>query len=396
MSVATGKARIQSIDLVRGFVMILMALDHTRDFFHTGAQHFDPLDLTQTSGVLFLTRWITHYCAPTFMFLAGTGAFLLFRRGRSSAEVSRFLQTRGLWLIVLEITWVLCLGWRFNFDYSKVFLSVIWALGASMIVLSLLIKLPWKALLAGSLAMIVFHNAFDGITPEQFGAFGWLWKILHVRAFMHFPATQVMTTYPLIPWIGVMAAGFCFGRVTDLAPEWRRRFLIHLGAALTCGFVLLRWLNVYGDMKTWTAQSSFGFTLLSSLDCTKYPPSLLYLLMTLGPVIIALGLLEHVRVSETNPVLVFGRVPLFYYLLHIPLIHGLAALFGGLRYGRWDLLLDEPPALGGPTAGFPPDYGYNLAIVYLIWLGIVIALYPLCRWFAALKQRNRSVLLSYF
>ncbi len=395
MSVATGKARIQSIDLVRGFVMILMALDHTRDFFHAGAQHYDPLDLTKTSAILFFTRWITHFCAPTFMFLAGTGAYLLFRRGRSSSEVSRFLQTRGLWLIILEFTWILCLGWKFNFAYDKVYFAVIWALGASMIVLSLLVRVPWKALLAGSLAMIAVHNAFDGIRPEQLGVFDWLWKFLHTRGVMHLAGINLVTPYPLIPWIGVMSAGYCFGRVMDLESDRRSALLFRLGAALTFGFVLLRGTNLYGDPRGWSAQSSVGFTILSFLDCAKYPPSLLYLLMTLGPIILALGLLERVIVSETNPVLIFGRVPLFYYLLHLPMIHGLALLISWLRIGRVDFLLNAPPALGGPTAGFPVDYGYSLGIVYLVWLAIVVALYPLCRWFAALKQRNRSVVLSY-
>ena len=390
------RPRVQSVDILRGFVMIVMALDHVRDFFHYGAQHFDPLDFSQTTPALFLTRWITHYCAPTFMFLAGTGAYLQALRGKSTAEVARFLITRGLWLVVLENTWVLCLGWKFNFDYQQINLWVIWALGVSMIVLAGLIYLPWRVLLASSLAMIVLHNAFDGIRPGQFGSMGWLWKVLHVRDAIQLPGNVLMlTTYPLIPWIGVMAAGYCFGRIMDLDPERRQRILIRLGLFLIAGFIVLRGINIYGDPSRWATQASPVMTVLSFLNCTKYPPSLLYLLMTLGPGILALGLMERVQLAESNPLIVFGRVPLFYYLLHLPLMHAVAVALAWLRYGRVDFLFNATPALGGPVAAFPPDYGYKLAIVYLIWAAIVAALYPVCRWFARLKQRNRSVVFSY-
>jgi uncharacterized membrane protein len=400
-SIATSSAgvrpRIQFVDILRGLVMIVMALDHVRDYFHTGAQRFDPTDLTQTTAILFLTRWITHFCAPTFMFLAGTGAYLQVRRGKSRSEVARFLFTRGLWLVVLEFTWVLCLGWKMNFAYDAVYLAVIWALGVSMMVLAGLIFLPWRALLLSSLAVIVLHNAFDGITPAQFGSLGWLWKILHVPdAIRISPHLTIYTFYPLIPWIAVMAVGYCFGRVMDLTPDERKRILFRLGGILTAGFVLLRWSNLYGEMHPWSSQSSPVMTLASFLNCTKYPPSLLYLLMTLGPAMLILGLLDRVKLRDSNPVIAFGRVPMFYYLLHLPLIHGLAILLGWFRYGRVDFLLNVPPSLGGPTQGFPPDYGYNLAIVYLIWIAIVLALYPVCLWFAGVKQRNRSVVLSYF
>ena len=394
---AGARPRIQSVDILRGLIMIVMALDHVRDYFHYGAQHFDPMDLSQTSAALFLTRWITHFCAPTFMLLAGTGAYLQSRRGKSKAEVSRFLLTRGAWLVVLEFTWVLCLGWKMNFAYDTIFLIVIWALGVSMMALAGLIFLPWRVLLASSTAVILLHNTLDGIRPEQFGALSWLWKVLHVpNVIQPSPNLTIITGYPLIPWIAVMAAGYCFGRITDLTPEHRRRILFRLGGALTAGFVVLRGLNLYGDPNRWSSQSSLPATIGSFLNCVKYPPSLLYLMMTLGPAILILGWLEGVRLKDTNPLIVFGRVPLFYYLLHVPLIHGLAILLGGIRYGRWDFLLDVPPAFAGPRPGFPDDYGYNLVIVYLIWIAVVAILYPACRWFAALKQRNRSSVLSYF
>ena len=395
-SAAGARLRIQSVDILRGLVMILMALDHVRDFFHAGAVRFDPTDLTQTTPALFATRWITHFCAPTFMFLAGTGAYLQSRRGKAKADVARFLWTRGLWLIVLEITWVRWFGWLMNFGNDQIMLWVIWALGVSMIALAGLIYVPSRVLLALSLTMIVLHNALDGITPEQLGPWGWLWKILHAPGFIVVGNTTIVAFYPLIPWIFVMAAGYCFGRVMDLGPERRKSLLLRLGGALIAGFILLRWSNLYGDPSPWSGQSSPALTIASFLNCTKYPPSLLYLLMTIGPGILLLGLVERVQLANANPLIVFGRVPLFYYLLHIPLIHGLAIALAWLRYGHVDFMLHNPPSLAGPTQGFPVDYGYSLAFVYLIWVGVVVALYPACRWFAELKQRSRSVALSYF
>jgi len=376
--------------------MIVMALDHVRDFFHFGAEHFDPNDLTQTTPILFFTRWITDFCAPAFMFLAGTGAYLQSRRGKTSSDLARFLVTRGLWLIVLELTWMRWVGWRMNFGNDQIFLSVIWCLGVSMIALAGLVFIPWRALLSVSVAVILLHNALDGIAPAQFGSMGWLWNILHVRGFIVTSHTTILIVYPLIPWIFVMSAGYCFGRVMDLPSERRTKLLFRLGGALTAAFVVLRWTNLYGDVNQWSAQAKPLLTIASFLNCTKYPPSLLYLLMTLGPVIFILGLLERVRLKDANLLIVFGRVPLFYYLLHVPLIHGSAILLGWFRYGRVDFLLNNPPSLAGPTLGFPIDYGYNLAIVYAIWIGVVIALYPACRWFASLKRRNKSVMLSYF
>ena len=391
------RPRIQSVDILRGLVMILMALDHVRDFFHAGAQHFDPTDFSQTTPLLFLTRWVTHFCAPTFMFLAGTGAYLQSRRGKSQADVAWFLVTRGLWLIVLELTVIRWVGWRMNFGNDQIFLWVFWALGVSMIVLAGLIHVPWKALLAASVGVILLHNTLDGFTPEQFGAFGWLWQVLHAPS--RIAAAEdvaIFTNYTLVPWIFVMAAGYCFGRVLELESAARQRVLMRLGGGMIAAFVILRWMNVYGDPNSWSVQATPLLTVASFVNCTKYPPSLLYLLMTLGPGILLLGVIEKVRLADGNPLIVFGRVPLFYYLLHLPLIHGLAIAAGAVRYGRTDFLFRNPPSLLGPTAGFPADYGYNLAVVYAVWLAVVITLYPACRWLAALKQKHRSAVLSYF
>jgi uncharacterized membrane protein len=394
---APARPRIQSVDVLRGLVMILMALDHVRDFFHAGAQHFDPTDLSQTTPILFLTRWVTHFCAPTFVFLAGTGAYLQTRRGKSKGDVAQFLVTRGVWLVVLELTVIRWVGWRMNFGNDQIFLWVFWVLGVSMIVLAGLIYVPWKALLAASVGVILLHNTLDRFTPDQFGAFGWLWKVLHAPSRIDAAAdVAVFTNYTLVPWIFVMAAGYVFGRLLERDSAARAQFLVRLGGAMIAAFVILRWTNLYGDPSPWSVQSSPLLTLASFLNCTKYPPSLLYLLMTLGPGIVVLGLIDRVRLADANPLIVFGRVPLFYYLLHLPLIHGLAIAAGEIRYGRMDFLFRNPPALLGSSEGFPPDYGYNLAVVYLVWIAVVVTLYPACRWFAALKQRNRSAVLSYF
>lgn len=394
---ATGvRARVDSIDLMRGLVMVLMALDHVRDYFHNQAQLFPPEDLTRTDGLLFLTRWITHFCAPTFMFLAGTAAYLYARRGRGTAEVSRFLWTRGLWLVVLELTVVAYVGWNFGVYPGLQALIVIWALGCSMIALAALIHLPWRVLLVASVATIVLHNMLDGIQPEQFGSLQWLWRVLHVPGVVFASGDfVVLVGYPLIPWIAVMAAGFCFGRILDLDSVKRRQLLVRMGLALTVAFVVLRWSNLYGDPNPWSMQSTSVLTVASFLNCAKYPPSLLYLLMTLGPMMLALAWLEGVRVRPWNPLAVFGRVPLFYYVLHIPLIHAAALLFAQIRYGHSAFLLPMPAAMKGPTPDFPSDYGYDLWVVYLVWIAIVLALYPVCRWYAGVKQRSRSPMLSY-
>lgn len=388
--------RLQSIDILRGAVMIIMALDHVRDFVHQSAQYFAPDDLSKTTAMLFLTRWITHFCAPTFMFLAGTGAFLWQQRGRTRGDLSRFLLTRGPWLILLELTFVRCLGFYFTFDYTFIALLVIWAIGASMVALAALIYLPPRVLLAVSLTMIFTHNLFDSVQAKSFGGFAWVWNILHQPGVFPLGQHTILAGYSLIPWIGVMAAGYCFGQLFLLEPERRRTILLRLGTGITVAFFVIRGLNIYGDARHWAVQKSAVFTALSFLNCTKYPPSLDYLLMTLGPAILILGLIEYVRLSTNNPLIVFGRVPMFYYLIHLPLIHATAVVLAGIRYGDPLFLFKHRlPVLNGASPGFPTDYGYNLAITYLIWISIVAALYYPCRWYANLKARRRDDWLSY-
>jgi uncharacterized membrane protein len=388
--------RLESIDIVRGAIMVLMALDHARDFFHHDALLFEPTDLNQTNAALFFTRWVTHFCAPVFFFLAGTGAFLSCGRGKSKNDLARFLASRGLWLVFLELTVVWCLGWAFNFDYHMRGLLVIWALGWSMIVLAALIYLPRWAITLFAVLMIAGHNLLDPIDPDAFGALAWVWKILHVPGELHpFPGATLAIAYPLVPWVGVMAAGYVFGAWFKLERRPRRKRIFWMGVALTAAFVIVRGLNVYGDPTPWNTRQSALFTFFSFINCEKYPPSLLYLLMTLGPVFVLLALLDRDLSPIIRPLIVFGRVPLFFYLVHLPLIHGIAVGLSYLKYGRADWLFLGPAGIPRFGAAYPRDYGYGLLAVYLIWIAVVVLLYPLCRWFARVKQERRDGWLSY-
>lgn len=370
--------------------MVLMALDHTRDYFHNlSLQGVDPLDLDRTTPILYFTRWITHFCAPLFSFLAGTGVFLSASRGRSKRELSWFLVTRGLWLIVLEFTFVRW-AWNFSYDFSSNWGLVLWALGWSMIVLAALIHLPVWVVTAFGVVMMAGHNAFDGIAPASWGGFTWLWHVLHVPGQFNIgPDFTFLAFYPLVPWVGVMAAGYGFGAILQLAPEARRSWLVRLGLGLSVGFVVLRFSNLYGDPNPWAAQATPLQSLFSFFDCEKYPPSLSYLLMTLGPGMLLLTALDRGTPAWLKPAIVFGRVPFFYYILHIPLIHGLAYAMHTFRHGTGHF-----DAFSGRPA--PADAGVGLPVTYAVWLAVVVVLYPLCRWFADLKRRRRDAWLSYF
>jgi uncharacterized membrane protein len=380
--------RLESIDVVRGLIMILMALDHVRDFF--GNSGLNPTDPATTTIPLFFTRWITHFCAPVFFLLTGTGAYVALRK-KSQSELSRFLFTRGLWLIFLEVTVVRCLGWEFNFDYHMLLLIVLWALGWAMIVLSALVYLPAWAVTTFGVVMIATHNLFDKIDSTNV-----IWCILHLQSVIFSsPSHIVVIGYPLIPWVGVTAAGYGLGQIYSWPSERRRAFLLPLGAGLTVVFVLLRALNIYGDPSRWAPQRSTAFTMLSFLNTTKYPPSLLYLLMTLGPALLFLWAVDAGTPLWLRPALVFGKVPMFYYLLHIPLIHLLALITCYARYGQVHWMFESPGFPNFPITK-PPGWGYSLPIVYLVWILVVGMLYPLCRWFAGVRQRRSDAWLSYF
>ena len=374
--------RVGSVDLLRGAVMVVMALDHTRDYFLI--LPFQPEDLAQSNLPLFLTRWITHFCAPVFFLLAGTGTGFALMRGRTPAQASRFLFTRGLWLVVLELT-VVAIAWNFNFKLFPAVGLVIWALGWSMVALAVLIRLPRTLMISVSVAMIVLHNLTDGVTAASVGQWGPLWTVLHVQE----TATPwLFAGYPLIPWIGVMALGYALADVYRWDAPRRRRFLLRLGTVVTLAFIVIRAINLYGDPEAWTTQRNFGLTIASFLNTWKYPPSLDYLLMTLGPMLIVLALLERAQGTFARWITVFGRVPMFYYILHLYLIHSLAIVLGLLQGGAKALEIT-------PETGIPAWYGLPLYGTYLVWALVIVILYFPCRWFAAVKARRRDWWLSY-
>ena len=411
-----GRRRIDSIDLLRGIVMVIMMLDHTRDFVHYAAiQGFDPTDLAHTSLKLFFTRWITHYCAPIFVFLAGTGAYLQVSRGKSKASLSRFLVTRGLWLILLEFTWVR-IAVTFNLDYRHFagMMQVIWVIGVSMIVLAVLIHLPLRVVGAFGVLMIALHNLLDRFPVQGWrgpqtpvpGFWAKIFIILHqafepLPVLWFFPSPIVFVLYPLIPWMGVMAAGYAFGALYQMSAERRRKLLLALGGVATLLFIVLRAINHYGDPAHWSEQNTPGFTFISFLNVTKYPPSLLFLLMTLGPAMLLLSWFEANKPVDAgshslggrirNFFITFGRVPLFFYLLQWPTAHFISVivhLIAG-KPVRW--MFGTQINFNGP----PPGVGFNLLVVYLCWIAGVLLLYPLCKWFAGVKARRRNWWLSY-
>jgi uncharacterized membrane protein len=398
------RARVDSVDLLRGLIMVIMMLDHTRDFVHASAFVFDPTDVARTYPLLFFTRWITHFCAPVFVFLAGTGAYFQQLRGKPKGELSKFLITRGIWLIVIELT-VLRVIIFFNFDYPTLagFLQVIWAIGWSMIALAGVIHLPMRAIVAFSVGVILLHDTLDGVkitswngpgTPVPgFGAS--LWHVLHVPGPIFplgFPGPAVLVLYPLIPWIAVMAAGYAFGSLYRLNESERRRILFRVGSAITLGFLVLRAINIYGDPAPWSAQSGTVKTILSFLALSKYPPSLLYLMMTLGPAMLFLAWFDGRKRGQLAQIfIVYGRVPLFFYLLQWATTHTLALIAGRIAGKPTDYLFSDinfspPPA---------PGSGFGLGMVYALWILGVVLLYPLCRWYAGVKARRGDWWLSY-
>ncbi len=384
--------RLVSVDILRGLVMVIMALDHTRDF--TSYLRFAPEDLAHTYGALFFTRFITHFCAPVFAFLAGAGAFLSTSHGKSIPQVSRFLFTRGLWLVVLELT-VVDFAWGFV-PWAQA--GVIWILGWSMVAMALIVRLPVRWIAVLGLGMIATHNLLDGINPASFGRLSWLWILLHSRGRIPLTTDFSFTVrYALIPWVGVMAVGFAFGTLL-LRPD-RRRWILTIGIGATVMFFLLRGLNAYGNgiaglsfgypysAGPWKVQPTLSLTVISFFNVLKYPPSLDYLLVTLGPALILLGLLDGAKATRglSRILMVFGRVPLFYYLLHIYLIHILANLAA--------LAFHQTIWHGTVIADFaqkPPGYGHGLPFVYAVWILAVALLYVPCLWFMKFRSRHRD------
>jgi uncharacterized membrane protein len=370
--------------------MIVMALDHVRDFFHRAAMSgASPTDLRVAGAALFMTRWVTHICAPVFMLTAGLGAYFYWKHGnRTRGQLSWFLVTRGVWLMVLELT---VMQLAYNFDVSSsypIFLLVLWVLGASMILLAALAWLPIAWLAPLSVATIVLHHLLDGIQ---------VWPLVHQVSVFPVAGRTVIAPYTLVPWFAVMTLGFCLGPVVMKDPGERRRMLIGIGAGITIAFVIVRALNIYGDQSRWSVQPSATFTLLSFLNTTKYPPSLSFLLMTLGPALLMLPWLDRREVSGGNPLVVFGRVPLFYFVLHFFLAHAVAVVMAVFTHGSaaWSFMFQPVPSMGGAAQAFPAGFGYDLWVTYVVWVAIVVILYPICRQLARFKERHRVWWASY-
>jgi uncharacterized membrane protein len=387
-TINTNFKRIGSIDLLRGLVMIIMALDHVRDYFHAGAFLYAPLDLDKTTPILFFTRWITHFCAPVFMFLAGTSAFLVGQK-KTKKALSQFLLKRGLWLVFLELV-IVNFGWNFAIGFPTILFIVIWALGVSMIILAALIHLPKMVILCVGILLVAGHNLLDGIHVQgnNLPAFGW--SLLHEPNFFTWEGKRLFIGYPLLPWIGVMALGYCLGDLykASYPAEKRKKKLLLLGSSVIGLFILLRLTNIYGDPSHWSPQTSPLYTFLSFIKTSKYPPSLLYILMTLGPALVFLAFTERLNNAVTRIISVYGRVPMFYYILHIYLIHLFAMigseLFTNVDWRIW--ILNQPLWFNDGLKG----YGFSLGIVYMIWLVIVIGLYPLCKMYDRYKLNHKE------
>lgn len=388
------KQRIRSIDTLRGIVMVIMALDHVRDFLHrSDVNNFDPTDLRFTSPQLFFTRFITHYCAPIFVFLSGVSIYLMCQR-KTKAEVSSFLIKRGIWLVIVEITLV-SFAWSFDPGMHSIALQVIWAIGMSMIILGLLIRLPYQVVVGLGFCILLVHNIVDipAIGNKLKGSLlADLFLLSNFRVVEYVKDHYIFIIYAVIPWTGVMLLGYGLGRyfTADVAPAFRKKVLYGLGAAAILLFVLLRWSNVYGDPAPWSVQPRGSmYTILSFINCTKYPPSLLYLCMTLGPGLLALGWLEGKDNKATAVMNVYGRVPMFYYILHFFLIHlMLAAVFFLQGFTFNDVKI-------GDMLFKTPTVGYGLIGVYVCWLIIVIVLYPLCKKYDRYKSTHQHWWLSY-
>ncbi len=390
--------RIASIDIVRGAVMLLMAIDHVR--VYSGLPAGGP-----TPGIFF-TRWVTHFCAPAFIFLAGTSAFFY---GRKRADLSRFLLTRGVWLVLLELT-VLRLAWTFNFDFAHYEMAgVLWVIGWCMIILAGLVRLPLRVLGTIGVVIIAAHNLLDsfvyGTLIPTLGndPVSALWKIFYVGFYagpisLGANGPRLIVLYSIVPWAGVIAAGYAFGNVLTLEPSRRTRICLAIGLGATALFLVLRGFNLYGDPRPWSSVARPNGpppmpALLAFLNTNKYPASLLFLMMTLGPTIALLPLVERARGAVARFITVFGRVPFFYYVLHIPLIHALALIVSRVREGTVNPWLFTNHPMGNPQ---PPDgYTWSLPVLYLVWAVTITLLYPACRWFADRKAKGTEWWLRY-
>lgn len=383
--------RIEAVDLLRGFVIILMVLDHTRDYVHPSGYGPDPLDPLTTTPLLYATRWVTHLCAPIFVFLAGASAWLQMNSGKAMPVLSRFLFQRGCWILALELT-VIPFGWSFSVPFVW-FLQVLWAIGWSMIGLAAAIRLPRAAILVLGLAIVAGHNLAANVQPEALGLFSYAWMFFFKGGLLQYHGEpRVLLLYPVLPWFGVILLGYAAGPI--LAARDRHRLHLSLGLGLIGTFLVLRLANVYGDPKPWTSMATARQTIMSFLDLEKYPPSLMFITATLGIAFLLYPLLERLPKAAAHVLLVFGSVPMFTYITHIYVMHGVAIFIRLLAGQSLDPMFDTihdfliaPDAIAGT--------GFGLPIVYLVWLSVIVLLYPLCRWFARIKRTRRDWWLSY-
>ena len=381
-------ARIESIDVLRGIVMVIMALDHVRDYFY---QSGDPLDLATTTPLLFFTRWITHFCAPVFVFLSGTSIYLQSLR-KTKKVLQSFLIKRGLWLIFIEII-VISFAWTFNPHYNIIVFQVIWAIGISMVLLGLLIRLPLNVILITGLIIVFGHNLLD--IPESAPGFkaGFWWDLLHHGFFAAYPISQshvLLILYPFVPWVGLMMMGYCSGVFFSqkFTVGQRRKTLNRVGIGLIVLFIALRFTNGYGNPQQWHIQKNGLFTFLSFINVQKYPPSLLYMCMTIGPAFLLLLFFEKIKNGFTAAIKIYGRVPFFYYVAHLYLIHIASAVFVFIKGHS----LAEATTINGdlPFYFLAEKDGYSLLVVYIVWAAVVIALFPLCKWYDHYKTHHRE------
>jgi uncharacterized membrane protein len=383
---AFSRHRLESIDVLRGIVMIIMALDHVRDYFHYDAFFYSPTDLGRTNIFLFFTRFITHYCAPVFVLLAGISAHL-YGTKRSKHDLSVYLLTRGLWLVFAELC-IVTFGWTFNPTYPIFNLQVIWAIGICMIILSVMIYLNRAVLLMTGVLLIACHNFFDHVHVPGKGISNFLWSILHEPGDFVAGRFHIFVRYPVLPWTGIVALGYYFGAFFNAGYDVakRKKNLLYTGTAMIALFLVLRFFNFYGDASQWSVQRNAMFSILSFINVTKYPPSLLYTLITLGPAMIFLSIAKRPLNIVTEKIAVFGRVSFFYYVIHIYLIHLLAVVGAVISGYHWSVMVlsdrvNRMAALKG--------YGFNLLTVYLVWLILLVLLYPCCKWFDKYKSNNQ-------
>jgi len=380
------KKRITSVDLLRGAVMIIMALDHTRDFFHYDAQINNPLNLNSTTGILFFTRWITHFCAPIFVFLSGTSAYLQLAR-KSKKELSIFLITRGLWLILMELT-IVNLVLTFNIYFYTFALETIWAIGISMVILGLVIWLPFEAILIIGLLIVLGHNSLDFYERKQTGQFSVVYNMLHRVGFHPLGGKyNLLVLYPFLSWSGLMMLGYCLGKLLrNENASYRKRFLVITGLLTIVLFIVLRYINVYGDPFQWSKQSTGFRTFLSFINSTKYPPSLFFIAMTIGPSLLLLAWWDDIQNGSTKIVSVYGRVPFFYFVVHFFVLHISVMIFYFLKGHSFGETMADPGIAKFVTRG----EGFSLTTVYMIWLSVVVVMYPLSKWYDNYRMKHKE------